>query len=813
MNHRPSSVQAGPIYLGTFLISFAILALQIAMTRLLSIVAWYHLAFFALSTAMLGMTAGAIHVFRNPRFFSPGRLHGSVAAACLNFSVATPIALLAILTVPVPLKPTVMPLFALVMLTVAASLPYYFGGIAISAILTRCTLPIGRVYASDLVGAATGCLFVLVGLAWLDTPSFVLLVGAIGAAAALIYARNAPAFRLRGRAWALLLVLVAAVPLNASSRYGLRPMIVKGRVDSASDLMTERWNSFSRIAVFPRLTAPSVYWEKSLIAPTDPTEIHMMHIDGEAGTLVQKFARKSDIAYLGYDLTSFVHYLRPTGPVCVIGVGGGRDLQSALLFNHEKVTGVEINPIFIDLLQNEFREFAGLAAREDVSLIVDEARSYLSSSSDTFSVLQMSLIDTWAATGAGAFSLTENGLYTVEAWQTFLSRLDADGIFTVSRWFNEKNLGETGRMLSLAVASLLNEGAEDPSRHIALITGKHIATLLVCKRPFTEAEIEKLKFACSELWFTPSLYPGAPPSNPVLASILAARSPEALQAVVDGQDLNYSAPTDEQPYFFNMLKLSQMRPDFLLRKVEETGVLSGNVTATLVLLALIAVLSLLVVVTILIPVMLPPRRPRSIAPPPPRSPVWPGALYFSLIGAGFMFMEIGLLQRFTIYLSHPVYTLGILLFSIILSTGIGSFLSESVPVEGRRGFMILPLILSAAILAAQAIFPDLISRTIVWPIAQRIPVVIASIFPLGLLMGFFFPIGMRLAQRGSEAHTPWYWGLNGVFGVLSSALAVFCSIYVGIRASFYVAAACYLLLLLPMAVMASMPPRPATPRA
>lgn len=810
---RISPPKAAPIYLGTFLIAFATLAFEISLTRIFSIVAWYHLAFFALSSAMLGMTAGAIHVFRNPRLFTPGRLHASVAASCLKFGLAVPIALLAILIVPVPLKPTLMTFWALLIVTAAASLPFYFSGIAISAILTRCTLPIGRVYASDLVGAASGCLFVLLGLQFLDTPSFVLLAGSLGAAAGLIYAGNAPRFRFRQRGWALLLILALAVPLNASTRYAIRPMIVKGRVSSAADAMFERWNSFSRISVSPLRQGAPQLWEASMIAPNEPADQHVMDIDGEAGTFIRQFRTKADISHLGFDLTNMVHYVRPTGPVCVIGVGGGRDVQSALLYKHNKVVGIEINPIFIDLLENRFRGFAGLAGRDDVRFVVDEARSYLSASNERYSVLQMSLIDTWAATGAGAFSLSENGLYTVEAWQTFLSRLDDDGIFTVSRWYNEKNLGETGRMLSLAVASLLREGAVDPSRHIALITGKRIATLLICKRPFTAAEIEKLRFVSGELWFTPSVLPGTAPANPVLAGIMGARSADALRAAIAGQELNYTPPTDDQPYFFNMLKLSQMGPGFFLRSVDETGVLAGNVTATLVLVALIGVLFILAVFTILVPVMLPPRylrAPKSSAPP---ASIWPGAFYFSLIGAGFMFVEIGLIQRFTIYLSHPVYTLGILLFSIILSTGIGSFLSEFVPVNRRRGFMALPLLMALAVLAAQALLPELISRTITWPIQAKIPVAIVVLFPLGLLMGFFFPVGMRLAQAGPADHTPWFWGLNGIFGVLSSSLAVFCSIYVGITASFYIGAACYLLLLIPLVPMSAMALRsaPAAP--
>ena len=170
-----------------------------------------------------------------------------------------------------------------------------------------------------------------------------------------------------------------------------------------------------------------------------------MRIDGAAGTTVRGFSRLEDLEHLRYDITNVAYYLRPSGGACIIGVGGGRDLQSALHFGHKRVLGVDVNQIFIDLHNKEFSKFAGLANREGVSLVADEARSYLSRIDDKFSIVQMSLVDTWAATGAGAFSFTENALYTVEGWGVFLSRLKDDGLFTVSRWHDPENLGETGR--------------------------------------------------------------------------------------------------------------------------------------------------------------------------------------------------------------------------------------------------------------------------------------------------------------------------------------------------------------------------------
>jgi spermidine synthase len=191
--------------------------------------------------------------------------------------------------------------------------------------------------------------------------------------------------------------------------------------------------------------------------------------------------------------------LRPHGPACVIGVGGGRDIQSALLFGHSSVVGIEINPIFIDLLKNRYRQFANIADRKEVTLVVDEARSYLSRHDEKFSFLQMSLIDTWASTGAGAMTLSENSLYTVEAWKLFIDRLSDDGVFTVSRWYNPTQLGETGRLVSLAVEALLQSGVNRPYDHLALVTQGKCATLILSRKPFSENDNEKLVATCDRL--------------------------------------------------------------------------------------------------------------------------------------------------------------------------------------------------------------------------------------------------------------------------------------------------------------------------
>lgn len=783
------------LFLGMFLIAFTTLAVEISLVRLLSVITWYHLAFFAISTAMLGMTAGAVTVYLRRDAFAGERLERAVGLACIGYAVVLPVSLVLLNLLPLGFERTginTMSISAFVAATVACALPFYFSGLAITAVLTLADVPIGRIYAADLVGAAAGCLFVLAALGFFDAPSFLIFCAGLGGLAALAFSRGfAPRVGYVGLA--LFALLSIAALLNANNPNGVRPYVVKEQVVDAKRIQLERWNSYSHVVVDKPFVGPPQYWGPSEKAPKDPIPQFWMRIDGAAGTTVRGFEAPADVEHLRYDITNVAYYLRPNGGACIIGVGGGRDLQSALLFGHERVLGVDVNKIFVGLLNKEFSEFAGLAHRPDVTLVADEARSYLSRIDQTFSVVQMSLVDTWAATGAGAFSFTENALYTVEGWAVFLSRLKDDGLFTVSRWHDPNNLGETGRAASLAVAALLRIGVAEPARHIVMLTSENLSTLILSRQPFSAADIETLLRLNDELGFELAILPGARPSNPDLRDLVAAGSVAELNAAVADRPLNYSPPTDDSPYFFNMLQLDSLGE----AASGGSGVLSGNLTATWTLLALLAALGLLCVVTIVVPLLLrvSPTRDKTVL-----GDLWPALLYFCVIGAGFMFVEIGLIQKLSVFLGHPVYAIGILLFTIILSAGLGSTLSDFLPLR-RQLVLGLPLVAALAVGLVLAVLSGLLDSMATSSMLSRIMASIGAIAPVGLLLGFFFPIGMRLARSRNMPETPWFWALNGVFGVLASALAVFVAIYSSISMNFYIGCACYVLLILPLMLM------------
>jgi hypothetical protein len=326
------------------------------------------------------------------------------------------------------------------------------------------------------------------------------------------------------------------------------------------------------------------------------------------------------------------------------------------------------------------------------------------------------------------------------------------------------------------------------------------------KKPLDDTDIETIERTCSDMEFRLVMHPHRPPTNLVLRSIAAATSMQELEIAISKWPLNYMPPTDDSPYFFNMLKLrhavasvwssaeSVPFADPSRAPMLTTGALQGNIIASRTLSRLILALVLLSAVTIVIPLALGTQSDRGMVGG--RQVLWSGAAYFCLIGAGFMFVEIALIQRLSVFLGHPIYALAILLFTIIASAGAGSMLSERVPLTRRPWVFVYPVVIGLAVAAVRFILPAMASHMVSSPMASRIPATVALLIPMGVLMGFGFPTGMRLVRTAKASETPWYWALNGVFSVMSSAIAVFVSIYFGISTSLMIGIVCYLALLL-----------------
>jgi hypothetical protein len=338
---------------------------------------------------------------------------------------------------------------------------------------------------------------------------------------------------------------------------------------------------------------------------------------------------------------------------------------------------------------------------------------------------------------------------------------------------------------------LLDRSIPDPAAQLALIASGRVVTLLAARSPLTPEDVGRLRAEAEALGFDVLHLPDAPSPVPLLRGIIASTTHAALEVAVRDRVFNFSAPRDDSPYFFNMLRMRGL----LSGSTSGAGVVHGNLVATATLGMLLVALSVCTAATVLLPLA-------RLAPATHRGRhFWAAALYFALIGGGFMFLEIALIQRLSLYLGHPVYALGILLFGLIASTGVGSYLSDRIPWTASR--LLLPLVMTLAVAMVRIALEAVIARSMASAMPMKIALAIAVIAPMGVLLGQFFPLGMRLATASQLSDTPWFWAVNGVFGVLSSAVAVFVSIYVSLSANFWIAGFCYAGLLLPIAVLAS----------
>jgi len=804
-------------YAAVFLVAAATLVLEILLTRITSVVAWYHLAFFVISLAMLGMTAGAVFVFVRPKLFPDEAIGARMAQCAIGFALVMPLAMRLALSIPLSPIADLSGFFAMLGYGVALALPFAVGGIVLTLALTRAGLPAGTVYGVDLIGAATGCVAAPLLLAVIDAPSAVFVAAAVAALSGWAFARGAglPP-RTKHVALGATLVLAAAAFLNVTGGGKLLgPKWIKGLAEWPERYSFVGWNTYSRVTVDQQIEMPPTFWAAGRGVPPEllkPIPQRWMLIDGAAGTAMAGLdtdpndgrpGTPQDHAYLGYDVTAFAHAMRPTGGAAIIGVGGGRDVLEAVRVGHEPVVGVELNGLIVDLHTASMRDFSGIADLAAVELVEDEARSYFARDDRSYAVVTMSLIDTWAATGAGAYALSENGLYTVEAWRVFMSRLESNGIFTVSRWYKPDSPGETARMLALAYETLWSAGITKPRAHVILLQNQHIATLLMSPSPFSKRDLDTMQRVAVERGFNMMLTPRKLPVNPMLAEVAQLTDSAALQTWADAQVLDLSAPTDARPFFFNML-----RPRTWFQPPPEIDELDlgflGNLHATQTLVYATLASALLTLIAVVVPLVLRRAALRGYA----RLDMVAACGYFALIGFGFMLVEMGLLSRLNVFLGHPTLALSVLLGGIILFTGFGSLASSRIRLDddaGRptRWARLFPLVAAVCIVTAQLALDPVMSGVAGAATPLRIAVSIALVAVPALGMGLGFPLGLRLCERlrGGDGPQrgpglgPWMWGLNGACGVVASGLALTCSMVWGIRTTLVLGACCYVALL------------------
>ncbi|MGB2695612.1 MAG: hypothetical protein WBD55_10570, partial [Dehalococcoidia bacterium] len=559
---------AGPragagVYGGLFFTTLGTLMYEILLTRIFSVTMWYHFAFVAVSVALFGLTVGALIVHLAPAWFSPERTRERLSQAALLFSftiVASFVAQLWILFDPAWSLRSIGTVAAIYLVI---SVPFVFSGIAVSLSLTRFPEQVSRLYAVDLIGAGLGT----VTLIWLldllgDGPSAVIAIAALAAVGGCCYALDATQRRIVAFAALGVVVFAALAVGNAIAAQNHEPFLriryAKGEHETVP--LYERWNAFSRIRVDgdPKTLDPP---EAAGAGESQEAKIRQLSvtIDAAAGTTLTAYDGNPLLLQRHFRnyVVNAAHFIRPDSRVLIVGSGGGWDVLAAMAFHQPSITAVEMNGATLKVVNDRYGDFTGhLDQRPGISFVNDEARSYIARSNRQYDIIQIPMTDTWAATAAGAFALSENSLYTVEAWKTFYDHLSPNGLMSVTRWYFIPRPMEAFRLTSLAAQVLREAGVKQPSDHIMLVRGPlsypevSVVTILVSREPFTGADGEELGTLASRLGWQVLLAPSGAPSDPAFVRVAEAEDVSSLDLGFPG---DISPPTDDRPFFFQMI--------------------------------------------------------------------------------------------------------------------------------------------------------------------------------------------------------------------------------------------------------------------
>lgn len=784
------------ILLGIFLISMGALALEVVLMRIFSVTMWYHFAFLAISLALMGSATAGVFLYFFPQLTQPERAQRWIGRASVALAVAVPVVFL--LYLRIPFRPVLMnrdgafsieQLGWLALIYLLLSVPFFLSGTVLALTLAGWANDAGKIYAFDLIGAALGCLFSVAALAGLGGVNALFLLSLLLAlaASAFIYGR-------RGWPFAVGAVILLTGGLLASNLAAPWVRIVVNKAGGEEPpIVYEKWNIHSRVTVYEPEVFPffwgisSQKWEET-IAAGGKWDHALLLIDAVAGTPIQSFnGDLNTMQFLRNDLTAIAYHLTDSPETLVIGPGGGRDVLAALASGAPHVTAVEVNPAVIEAVRGPFAEFAGhLYARPDVNVVVADARGYVERSPGGYDVIQASLIDTWAAGGSGAFALSENSLYTREAFTSYYDHLSDDGMLSVSRWYLPNRPAETLRLVTTGLAGWQDAGVLDAREHVAVIAmldparaqTEGLSTTLFKRDPFTPQEVARLQEVAEQYGYRVLYAPGLEPFEEVGRFIV---SPDHA-AFIDSYPLDISPATDNRPFFFNLILLG----DLLDPALSGSGVYRTSMEAIYILFAVIAVTLTLSALFILLPLWLGTKR-RNLSRPSAAT-----LSYFGALGLAFMMVEIPTMQKLTVYLGQPVYSLAVVLFSLLLFSGLGSWWSGRwaagrIPANMQRVF---PLLI--AFLLLHALFSTtVLEQTLRFGLGGRLVVAVLLLAVMGFLMGMPFPVGIRWVGRRQPTRVPWLWAINGVTSVLGSALATALSIHVGFGLTLVIATMVY----------------------
>jgi hypothetical protein len=460
---------------------------------------------------------------------------------------------------------------------------------------------------------------------------------------------------------------------------------------------------------------------------------------------------------------------------------------TALVFGNARITGVEINPIIVnDIMRGPFSDFTGrLYFRPEVRILVDEGRSFIRKAPQQYDIIQATLVDTWAATSAGAFALTENNLYTVQAFQDYLDKLKPDGILSFTRW-NLDPPQQDLRLVAITRAAMQELRIPNPERSMMVVRRSRDREAVECnflfkKSGFSDHEVRQVEEVSRICNFDVLYTPHTIKDNP-FTRLITSRDPHSFYA---SYPYNVAPTYDNSPFFFHTIRLGQLWSSlFLSWESKKTNV------GMLVLFLVLGVALTLVLLFIFIPLFSLRRDVIRKAPGHRLTEL----SYFVCLGLGFILVEMTLIQKFMLLLGPPVYALSVVIFAILLFSGLGSFFSVRLSrFKLDQSLKTVCLLVSGLLFLYLFSLPHLLYSCVGLRTAHKAILVMGSLFPLSFLMGMPMPLGIHWLRNRSPEMIPWAWGVNGSASVLGSILAILIAINFGFNQALIAATSLYLL--------------------
>ncbi len=766
----------GWTYLGLAVLSAAALAFEITLTRLFSVTQWYHFAFLAVSVALLGYGASGTALSINPRWTRLPTARRAAAFAVL-FAASVLGAYLSLNYLPFDsyrIAWEQRQILYLLLYYLALTAPFFFAGMATGMLLTAHAGHAARLYASNLLGSAAGALVPPLVLGQVGEGA-VLVVASLGPLAAFAFLlQRTPGRPLARQPWALAgrvlllctcgILLALSVYLPASFRLRLSPYKGLSQVLLFSDAKVtwQRWNAFSRV---DRVRSSSIRSAPglSLAYPGRLPQQDGLLVDGD--DLSPVAVTEADREYLDYLPVALPYRLRAGGRALILEPRGGQSVLVALSEGAGPVVAVESNPLLVASAGSVYQD-------ERVEVVSEEARHYVRRSEELFDVIHLALYDSYRPVTSGAFSLGERYDLTVEAFEDYMGRLRPGGLLVVERWM-QLPPSELLRAGAIAVEALRQTGVEQPEAQLAVIRDWQVGLILVKNGAYDQGELATIREFCQARSLDLVALPGLPETEanqfnvleePVYYRAFQQLLVESAAAYAE-QSYDVTPPTDDHPFFFHFFKWGQTRA--VLQQLGKVWLPWGG-SGYLVLVALLVVAVLTSVTLVLLPLAFSRKgdgekrglRGRTL-------------VYFGLLGLGFLFVEIPLMQRFILFLGQPVYAFASVVASILFFSGLGSLMASRLSPKQT-----LPLLVAAILLYPLGL-PPLFDALLGAPLGLRLAATVVCLAPLGLLMGTAFPGGLAWLQARAPGMIPWAWAVNGCLSVLASVLAAMIALSAG----------------------------------